>query len=105
MKVSLGTIEVDDTTRKAIRKDLGKSGHASRDDVKSYLHSVIEASLKNAGSGDVQRMTGAPDEPELPEPGSSDVGGTTTTPTTTAAGGTAPTTGNLGSAGTPGGTV
>lgn len=107
MKVSLGTIEIDDAQRKAIRKDLGKGGHATRDDVKTYLGAVIEAALKNAGAGNVATMQGAPDAGGLPEPtaGGSATATSTGTTTGTTAGGTTPSTGNLGSAGTPGGTV
>jgi hypothetical protein len=98
VKVSLGTIEINDAQRKAIRKDLGKGGHATRDDVKEYLGSVIKATLKNAGSGAVVTMKDGGGD-SLPEPTAAGDS------TSTSPGGTSPSTGNLGSAGTPGGTI
>jgi hypothetical protein len=103
MKVSLGTLEITDEQRKAIRKDLGhRGGQATRDDVKKYLGAVIDNALKSAGGGQVTTMTGATSsEGSLPEP----TAGGSTTATSTSTGGTAPSTGNLGASGTPGGTV
>lgn len=97
MKVALGTFEIDDDTRKAIRKELGGKGHATRGEVKDFLLAAL--------NDDVLPNIGQEQEPEpeqqpqaatpisspgeagtLPEPGSS--------PTSTNTVSTAPATGN-----------
>lgn len=137
MRVALGTIEVSDEARKAIRKLNGGKGDATRGEVKDYLLShidddVVPAAIASAngggttseeqrqdeneeGAAEEQRLEAAREEqaanhvegaphgsaPEpvsaeqLPEPpGAGTTGGVT-----------APSTGNLGQSGTPGGTV
>lgn len=42
MRVALGTIEIDDETRKKIRKANGQKGHATRGEVKDFLLKAIE---------------------------------------------------------------
>jgi hypothetical protein len=101
MKVNIGTLEITDAQRKAIRKSLGhRGGVATRDDVKKYLGDAIDAALDSAGTPPQVSQGGGPPEAEaLPEPtagGPATSGGTTTGAT----GG-----GYLGSDGTPGGTV
>jgi len=52
MKVALGTIEVSDEARKAIRKLKGGKGDATRQEVKEYLLNEIETNvLPNVGAG------------------------------------------------------
>jgi hypothetical protein len=41
VKVALGTFEVDDDTRKAVRKELGGKGHATRGEVKDFLLAAL----------------------------------------------------------------
>lgn len=130
MKVALGTIEIDDEARKKIRALKGEKGHATRNEVKEYLLGELDSTvIPNIGSDGAEAAAAAetPVGPEgdeqvsespnhvgaasvspmetagggLPEPTEAGdaAGGTTTT------GGDTPTTGNLGSDGTPGGTV
>ena len=141
MKVALGTIEVSDEARKAIRRLNGGKGDATRGEVKEYLLSQIDETIipnignddtpasssseedeNEEGVADEERLEAAKEEqaanhvegaphgtapepvsaenlPEVPGPGTA--GGYTGTGT---GGGTTPSTGDLGSAGTPGGT-
>lgn len=91
MKVALGTLEVDDDARKAIRKELGGKGHATRGEVKDFLLAALSDDvLPNVGAGSDEgaaadaddaadetpynpnEVTGGPPEADsLPEPGSS----------------------------------
>lgn len=41
MKVDLGSIEVDDDTRRALRKRDGKEGLASRDEVRDWVRDTV----------------------------------------------------------------
>lgn len=112
MRVALGTIEISDETRKAIRKLSGGKGDATRQEVKDYLLDKLEnevvpgigvepaesAQAADADDATEEQHGTAPeavsDEP-LPEP-STDGGGGTTAGSTD---------GGLGSDGIPGGTV
>ena len=49
MQVGIGSISCDDETRKAIRREMGQSGLASRADVKKYVEDAIERAFANAG--------------------------------------------------------
>lgn len=114
MKVALGTIEIEDEHRKAIRKALGGKGQATRGEVKDFLLQALNDDvLPNVGQeasgsqgqddggsvamvqADRNAETESSDEP-LPEPGSSDTASNTTS--------SAPATGT-GSTGTSGGTT
>lgn len=83
MKVALGTFEVDDETRKKIRKELGGKGHATRGEVKDFFLKALEDDVvPNIGVEEEEPAT--PEQPQaeapvsapgeagtLPEPGSS----------------------------------
>lgn len=104
MRVALGTIEVDDETRKKIRKLAGGKGDATRSEVKEYLiNALMEDVIPYVGEEAEEDAPVDEDEDEvregqgLPEPSTS--AGTVDTD------GTTPTVGNLGSAGVPGGSV
>lgn len=96
MRVSLGTIDVEDDVRKAIRKLNGGKGDATRNEIKDYLLGLIDDHGKLLVSGGVEARSAAPDQvqtewshpdagaPTLPEPTaagdstpSAPVGGTT----------------------------
>lgn len=62
MRVSLGTVEVDDDVRKAIRESIGGKGHATRGDVKDYALDVLNRHFKLLVAGDVE-----------PEPASAEI--------------------------------
>lgn len=134
VRVALGTIEVSDEARKAIRKINGGKGDATRGEVKDYILShidddVLPAAIQRVNDGGdaddaleevreeqaANHVEGAPhgnapdpvSAEQLPEvPGAGTTGDYTGTTTTTTGGdGTTPSTGDLGQAGTPGGTV
>lgn len=79
MKVALGTFEVDDETRKKIRKELGGKGHATRGECKDFFLKALEDDvMPNIGISDEEAQpeaeapVSAPGEAgTLPEPGSS----------------------------------
>jgi hypothetical protein len=50
MQVGIGSISVDDDTRKAIRREMGQSGLASRADVKAYVEEKLKVVFANAGA-------------------------------------------------------
>lgn len=54
MKVNLGTITVSDETRRAIRARVGKSGLATREEVRNEAHALL--------IGDFQAMAGEGDD-------------------------------------------
>jgi len=49
MQVNIGSISCDDETRKAIRREMGQSGLASRADVKKYVLDAVDRAFANAG--------------------------------------------------------
>lgn len=51
MRVSIGTIEIDDDSRKIINKDLGQKGHAKRQDVKRWVENLIDEKLVQLRDG------------------------------------------------------
>jgi hypothetical protein len=57
VKVGIGSIEVDDETRKAIRKSIGGKGLASRDDVKAFVEQALADAYENVKNP-------APEQPE-----------------------------------------
>lgn len=70
MRVALGTIEIDDAARKAIRKANGDKGAATRGEVKDYLLAKIESDIiPNIGAEPAQAEAPAEqNESALPEP-------------------------------------
>lgn len=114
MRVALGTVEVSDEARKAIRQLNGVNGgkgDATRGEVKEYLLSKInDEILPNVGKEDEETNDGGENEQlelasneELPEPPTDGAG---YTGGVTAATGTAEVNApNLGSAGVPGGST
>lgn len=46
MKVNLGTIEVDDDYRRAIRAHFGKTGKATRKEVKNFYQALADADME-----------------------------------------------------------
>lgn len=74
MRVALGTYELDDEARKAIRKVLGGKGHATRGEAKDFLLAALNDDVvPNIGVEPAPpAATGGPAEAgTLPEPGSS----------------------------------
>jgi hypothetical protein len=53
MRVSLGTIEVPDEVRKAIRKTNGGKGDATRGEVKDWALEQLQNSFDSAVTGEV----------------------------------------------------
>lgn len=45
MRVSIGTIEIEDAERKLVRRDMDRRGHATRADVKEWVESLIRNRL------------------------------------------------------------
>ena len=64
MRVSIGVIDVDDDTRKAIRRELGQKGLATRADVKSYVEGKIQEAFVNAGAPAAAAAPAAAEEPD-----------------------------------------
>lgn len=87
MKVALGTLEIDDDARKAIRKELGGKGHATRGEVKDFLLAALSDDVipnigveQNQQPHNPEAVTGGPPEADaLPEPGSSPTSANTVT--------------------------
>ena len=120
MKVALGTLELDEDTRKKLGKATIVSSYLKRDQARDWALGLINGELDKirAGSpavpapvqsnGDSQPEylpeppTAPKDADHLPEPAPPTGAAGGTTPTAT---GTTSTTGGLGSAGIPGGTV
>jgi hypothetical protein len=65
MRFSVGTLEINDVTRKAIRKEQGQKGAATRADAKTWVLDVLKAEIARITGGAGESVTTAqPEEAE-----------------------------------------
>lgn len=94
MRAALGTIDVEDDVRKAIRQQLGGKGHATRGEVKDYYLGLIERHNKLLVAGEVGNEGEQPAAAAAPEdrPSTEWTGGESQLPEPTSAGDSTPST-------------
>ena len=93
MRAALGTIEIEDDVRKAIRQQLGGKGHATRGEVKDYALSVLERHFKLLVAGEVDSEPTAATSTNEDQPQTEWTAGESQLPEPTAAGDSTPTAG------------
>jgi hypothetical protein len=81
MRVSLGTLEIDEDTRKKLGKKLHGSSYLKRDEARDWALGLIDteiAKLTGATAPAVEPVTSPPDAGHLPEPAPPTAAGTAT---------------------------